>query len=359
MVYKRKHNESEVRRRQRIDNLILELADMVECKKPQKSAVLKAAVDKLKLMTKTIAELEARLDTRDPAEMPKQAVSLTDRADSAEAECNSRPPSAATFSPARVDSLPPSPTSTWYLAPSDWPQDYIGDSEETTLMRSAASPFVATPYITSRTSLPSMLHTTPRLPALDQYCSSESLHSPSAIEPTPAPLFARLSPTTSLNNPPGINRQYENSFLQHMLTLLENAAVAMTLIDLSGRILGCNKKFTAFVGYEREQLVGSGHPFFCMIHPDAIASSFSMLSELIAQSSKVQRAMHTYVCQAGEVRRALVTCWMMCDVSGKPSYIVRIIEPVGDNEIRLEQSCEAPSGSHGHRTASSSNQHQL
>ena len=64
MVYKRKHNESEVRRRQRIDNFVLELADMVECKKPQKSAVLKAAVDKLKLMTKTIAELEARLDTR-------------------------------------------------------------------------------------------------------------------------------------------------------------------------------------------------------------------------------------------------------------------------------------------------------
>jgi len=62
LVRSQKHNEAEVRRRQRLNNLLLELAELVQCKKPQKSAILRITIEKCRQWQTKIQQLEEKLE---------------------------------------------------------------------------------------------------------------------------------------------------------------------------------------------------------------------------------------------------------------------------------------------------------
>jgi hypothetical protein len=56
-----RHNEAEVRRRQRLNDLLVDLAEAIECRMPQKSAILRVTLEKVKSMQRTIHELEEHI----------------------------------------------------------------------------------------------------------------------------------------------------------------------------------------------------------------------------------------------------------------------------------------------------------
>ena len=58
----KKHNEAEIRRRTRINTLLFELGELVKCNKSYKSAILRAAIERIKELESTVDKLNIQQD---------------------------------------------------------------------------------------------------------------------------------------------------------------------------------------------------------------------------------------------------------------------------------------------------------
>jgi PAS domain S-box-containing protein len=75
-----KHNEAEIRRRQRLNGILSELAVVVGCERPYKSASLRAALDRLKTLEARVHEANSRVQDA-PSTSPSAVSSVVNSGD--------------------------------------------------------------------------------------------------------------------------------------------------------------------------------------------------------------------------------------------------------------------------------------
>ena len=278
-----RHNEAEVRRRQRLNDLLVELAEVVHCRKPQKSAILRITLEKVKTMERTIAGLEEqvkRLEVEKAAAVKAEAAAVKEL-----------PSFDGGFPPAQAlhSGLPP--------------QMGRGQSWATGGFDSLASTTSPIPY--------------PLFPLSEQSASPQPLPLPSFMAGDYSHPYPVQSIKAEAAPPPPVP-----------FNVFHSSAVPMDVIDLNGRLLDCNDAFAAFLGHTRDALLHPTSTFFDYTHPDSLTASFAMLSDLIANPGQTVRGLKRYVLRGGRVRTAQVTIWMCRGGGETQNHVAVIVEPV-------------------------------
>ena len=81
-------------------------------------------------------------------------------------------------------------------------------------------------------------------------------------------------------------------------SLLDNAEVLVSIVDMYGRFIRLNKKFTEVLGYSKEELAGEN--YFQLIHKDDVKKTIKIWDELIAneiESTGVNGFVNRYICK--------------------------------------------------------------
>jgi len=83
-----------------------------------------------------------------------------------------------------------------------------------------------------------------------------------------------------------------------IVSLLDNAEVLLCIVDMYGRFIRLNKKFTEILGYSKEELVGEN--YFKLIHKDDIKKTIRIWDELISEeikSTSINGCINRYICK--------------------------------------------------------------
>jgi PAS domain S-box-containing protein len=359
MVRSQKHNEAEVRRRQRLNNLLLELAELVYCRKPQKSAILRVTIEKVKNMDKRIQELEAALKKTQLQQNDEDEPHIK-REDNASPDTTSE----------HLLSTGSSNHSSMSLEVSSH-----GSHSILTTSTSSGSSSESSPSLSITFHEPPVLPGLPSLSGMDGNSSSSShsnnnnntwstgsvyekqyelgsLSNPSfSASPVPLAIYPQRDPSilstvsamqqydqqpasTAAASRSSVPVSVSSMSLQQSLGILHTSMVPMGVIDLNGAIIDVNTLFTQFSGYSRQHLLDPSHGgLFPITHPDSLNDNYNMLSQLISAPYTIQRCMKKYLTPSGMVKQALVTCWMLKDDEGKQSnYVCCLVEPVENTD---------------------------
>ena len=87
-----------------------------------------------------------------------------------------------------------------------------------------------------------------------------------------------------------------------IVSLLDNAEVLLSIVDMYGRLVRLNNKFTEILGYSKEELVGEN--YFQLIHKDDIKKTIRIWEELISEkieSTGINGFINRYVCKDGRI----------------------------------------------------------
>ena len=333
----KKHNAAERRRRQRIDELLLELSAIVGCKRRQKGAILRATLDKVKGMERRIAQLEANAQRSAAPEPPAfpvdpgNALLLSDPAGAgADTPLPILPLRSSTPSATSVSSVwsHVAPSEGWVTPGFDAPS-LDGDS----LMSLHGQGWLCEAQSSCKPLPPATALQDSLGLGTEMSISRQSSPAPFLWLPNPCPHGSRLVSLQSAHRPSSAERSRS---VPEYVALVNAAAVPIVVIDLDGDVLICNQSFASFLGYRTDELLYPGSTFLRFMHPDSVDQSLALLLQLMRDNTRIHRVLHKYVCQNGIVRRALVTCWMMYNRGGEP-IVVRMIEPVP---------CPPPTSSH-------------
>ena len=126
------------------------------------------------------------------------------------------------------------------------------------------------------------------------------------------------------------SRENENRFRE----IFEQAAVGITRVDLNGVLVDCNQKFSSMLGYTREELLGK--TIMEITHPDDHRLGAQFREHLVTSAEKSQSSEKRFLRKDGTpvwTRRTMSTA---CDATGKPQYIISVIEDITDRK-ELEQ----------------------
>jgi diguanylate cyclase (GGDEF)-like protein/PAS domain S-box-containing protein len=116
--------------------------------------------------------------------------------------------------------------------------------------------------------------------------------------------------------------------------IFEQAAVGITRVDLDGRLVDCNQKFSDLLGYTREELLGRSMKD--LTHPDDYGSGTQYRMDLANGAARPHASEKRFIRSDGTpvwVRRTMSTA---CDAAGKPQYVIGMVEDIADRK-ELEQ----------------------
>ena len=363
VIRSQKHNEAEVRRRQRLNNLLLELAEVVGCRKPQKGAILRLTLEKVRTMERKIAAMEEKMrsmekekeqhDRGDSRDRVKPSPSSAEQGGSerergggtelvkvtVDAGALSGPAYTAGYDCSILSSssgLAASPT--WSGA--GW-TGCFGSSSSSSSSMISPSPLPLSLFPMGSMASPQPLLT---MAGYDQPSGQGGFPSPTPLPSIPSSASSMTgSSLSSLSSPlshcapsPMVKREHLHpsssiSSLSSRFELIHSATVAMNVVDLNGRALDCNRHFAAFLGCSRPALLSPSATFFDWTHPDSLSVSVEMLSQLIANSRSTVRGVKRYITKSGRVRAAAVTIWMCEDAAGRANQVAVIVEPMDDD----------------------------
>ena len=316
-----RHNEAEVRRRQRLNDLLVELAEVVECRKPQKSAILRITLEKVKGMERTIQQLRDHVqrleaDGSRGHSAAKPSDSVKPKEEVVPYDTFPYAHSGPTAIPSLVSGNP------WTQF--DTTSGLSGSSSTMMGMGVSPSPLPLSMYsVIDVAASPQPLSTLPSAAAgyMSGYDSSSAY--PSCTAPS-----LLLQPTIKREPSPP---PYRPSLSQ---SLLHASTVPMDLCDLNGRLLDCNQLFADFLGRTRAELLSA--TFFDFMHADSLTASFAMLTDLITNNRQTVRAVKRYVLRGGRVRTAQTTIWMCKDDMGMPNHVAALLEPMDEQPLGME-----------------------
>ena len=367
-----KHNEAEVRRRQRLNGLLVELAECVGCRKPQKSAILRVTLEKVRAMERKIGALEdavrqardgsqnahakeepeneeeGRGRSKKKARTIKMAMEtdsgLYESAYGLPALSPLTGPTSSGSSSSSSSSSSVSSSSSSSSAASAWSAGFDGFGGLGGPSNAAASGL-------ADVSLPSPLPLSLFPPSSASSSAptatvAQSTHSTDAYQ-SRAPLPVASQPSDALHD-----AAYNHVAVKQELTaavdgagassggvllrpgqlnVLKAACVPMNVVDLNGSVLDCNAAFEQFLGYSLATLRSSSFTFFDYTHPASLNTSFADLSSLIADDQRPLRGEKMYVSASGEVRQARTTLFMLRDGEGRHNHVAVLLEPVHDD----------------------------
>jgi len=110
----------------------------------------------------------------------------------------------------------------------------------------------------------------------------------------------------------------------------------MLITALSGKIIDCNELFASLLGYSREFLLKADTTTFQITHPDSLATSFVLVSNLLTHPTRSQRIRKRYITKTGLILPTEMVCWISSNQTGQPEYINAIVEPVEEEDSILD-----------------------
>jgi diguanylate cyclase (GGDEF)-like protein/PAS domain S-box-containing protein len=128
--------------------------------------------------------------------------------------------------------------------------------------------------------------------------------------------------------------------------IYEQAAVGITRVDLDGVLTGVNQKFCEMLGYAREELLG--RHVREITHPADYGQGERYRGAVIRGERRSASGEKRFVRRDGSVLWARRTMSVARDSSGRPLYVISIVEDITDRkrlEMQVEQTFEqAPVG---------------
>ena len=362
-----KHNEAEVRRRQRLNGLLVELAESVGCRKPQKSAILRVTLEKVRAMERKIGALEDKVREAEQSKhgaddgcgstlKKARTIKMTMETDSGlynesayglPALSPLTGPTSSGSSSSSVSSMSSSSSGCAWSGSFD---TLGGLSASVASLSSSAASGLADVNLPSPLPL-SLFPSQLSLPNSSSAptCGAQSSSAANSMEAyqSPLPLSAGCEPSDllhsavhmSVKQEPGMAGDFPASappaaggssvLLQPgQVNVLRAACVPMNVVDLSGRVLDCNSEFESFLGYSLSTLRSSSFTFFEYTHPASLNTSFAHLSELIAHDDRPMRGEKLYISATGEVKKARTTLFMLRDSDGRRDHVCVMLEPL-------------------------------
>jgi len=263
-IRRRKHNQAEKRRRNKIKETFKELASLVECSRTQKSTILRVTIDKVQSLQHRIKNLKLENDELRRANEAQQ----------------------------RKLQLVTSPT-----------------------------PPHRTVSVPGNTSTPTSV-------------SSSLLPASSFLESDTKKLPSKTNTKNTTTATPIVSN--ERFITPNVGYLFFNSGIPMLITALSGKIIDCNELFASLLGYSREFLLKADTTTFQITHPDSLATSFVLVSNLLTHPTRSQRIRKRYITKTGLIWPTEMVCWISSNQTGQPEYINAIVEPVEEEDSILD-----------------------
>jgi diguanylate cyclase (GGDEF)-like protein/PAS domain S-box-containing protein len=110
----------------------------------------------------------------------------------------------------------------------------------------------------------------------------------------------------------------------------DDAAIAMGIATLEGRLVRVNQPHCALLGYSEEELVG--RPIREFIHPDELYSTDENRALLLSGERRSYRTERRYIRKDGSTVWGLVSLSLMRDADGKPSFVLAQVQDISDRK---------------------------
>jgi PAS domain S-box-containing protein len=117
-------------------------------------------------------------------------------------------------------------------------------------------------------------------------------------------------------------------------TIFNQAAVGMAVMDLDGRFLQVNRKFTEVLGYTSAEL--QQRTFLQLAHPDDLAAAQASLARLATEKATDAVLEARCLRKDGIVIWSLSTITMLREVSGRPRRLIGIVEDITSRKLAEE-----------------------
>ncbi|RPI37516.1 MAG: PAS domain S-box protein, partial [Methanoregulaceae archaeon] len=112
-------------------------------------------------------------------------------------------------------------------------------------------------------------------------------------------------------------------------TAFEDAALAMSLTAMDGRLLKVNHAFCILLGYSEEQMLGMTIRDITL--PEEISQTNQLMADTIAGKTRSFRLEKRYVRKDGSLVQALVTSMLLRDPHGEPRYFITHIQDITEH----------------------------
>ncbi|MBI4206195.1 MAG: PAS domain S-box protein [Betaproteobacteria bacterium] len=117
---------------------------------------------------------------------------------------------------------------------------------------------------------------------------------------------------------------------QRYRAIFDNAAVGITRVDLNGVLTDANQRFFDMLGYTKEELIGRSIKDFT--HPDDYGQGVQFRTQLSRGSMKSAGGEKRFIHKNGKVVWARRTISTVSDKSGKPEYLISVVEDITDRK---------------------------
>ena len=113
--------------------------------------------------------------------------------------------------------------------------------------------------------------------------------------------------------------------------VFEGSALGITISDTGGHILKCNTAYQKMLGYSEEELKEIN--FSALTHSEDVEKHMGLYRELLAGKRDFFRAEKRYISKDGRVIWGQLTVSLVRDQSGKPFFIIGLIENIGERKL--------------------------
>ena len=126
--------------------------------------------------------------------------------------------------------------------------------------------------------------------------------------------------------------------------MFDSSALAISLVDLSGRPMKTNRALTQLLGFTEQELCAKS--WMSVTHPEDIESDVALFNELVSGQRDTYQVEKRYIRKDRGVVFVRVTLSLIRDASGEPTFYVSMVEDITkkaelEDALRQAQKMEA------------------
>jgi PAS domain S-box-containing protein len=106
------------------------------------------------------------------------------------------------------------------------------------------------------------------------------------------------------------------------------STAAIGITSTRGQVIDANPAFCHLLGYTRDEIIGNALMPFTITHPSSLPMTFQYLSLLLEGKQPLVRVDKRYNCKDGRVLVARLSVWTTHDRSGNTANLINLIEPL-------------------------------
>ena len=108
--------------------------------------------------------------------------------------------------------------------------------------------------------------------------------------------------------------------------MFDSSALAISLVDLSGRPMKTNRALSKLLGYTDQELCGQS--WMGITHPEDIESDATLFNELVSGARDAYQIEKRYVAKDRSIISVRVTISLIRDAHGEPDFYVSMVEDI-------------------------------